>query len=338
MAKSYFRVNEFKKEVLDSRKVVFDRGYDIGFHSAKPYLSLKKKFTSFLYSHPFTGKTSFVFDIYIHIAKTYGATIAIYSPESGGRSYLISYLVQVYLGKKLHGEGQKSATDEEWLEALEFIDKHFIILAPKVVGADAVRFTTKELFKQVYEAQKEYKCKVDILLIDPHNMLSKDDEERRKSVADYILENLYYINHVADSMDMHIQIAMHLAAEDLIQDKETGIEYMGKPYPSKIHNGMNVWRTAQTMFGLWKCPSGVMDKKVGYPYPENATDFMVQKNKIFGAGEVGTFRLYYDNLSQKHYELINGKKYYCGEYDNPKPKVEPSVLQPNYNFDNDIKF
>lgn len=338
MSKAYFRVSEFQKEVLDSRKIVFDRGYDVGFHTAKPYLSLKRKFTSFLYSHPFTGKTSFVFDIYMHIAKTYGAVIAIYSPESGGRSYLVSYLVQVYLGKKLHGEGQQVATDAEWLDALDFIDKHFILLAPKVVGKDKMEFTTEVLFEQIYNAEKEYGCKINILLIDPHTMLRKSESDRRKSISDYILDNLYYINHVADSMDLHIQIAMHLAAEDLITDKETGIEYMGKPYPSKIHNGMNVWRTAQTMFGLWKCPSGVIDKSTGYQYPEEATDFMVQKNKVFGAGEVGTFRLYYDKLSQKHYEIVGGKKYYCGEYDNPTAKPELKQLTPNYGFDKDIQF
>lgn len=314
MAKAYYRVSEFKKDVLEKRAETVERGFEIGFQSAYDFLNLKKKFTSYLYANPFSGKSSFVMDIYMFITKKYGAKIAIYSPESGGKEALVTYLVQVYLGKKLHGKGAQIATEDEWLEALDFIDNHFLILAPKVIGKDKVDFTTQEMFKQLADACKEYNWKLDILLIDPITMLRKSEEDRKKSVSDYILDNLYYINHIAEEWNIHIQIAMHTADSETIVDKETGIEYMGKPHPNRLHNGANVFRTGQTMFGLWRCPSGVLEKATCMPYPEDATDFLVQKNKILGAGEVGTFRLFFDISRQKFYEVINNKRYYCGEY------------------------
>ena len=325
MIKAYYRVSEFQQDVLDKREESFERGFEIGFQSAFDFINLKKGFTSYVYADPFSGKSSFVIDTYMYIAKRYSATIAIYSPESGGKEALVSYLVQVYLGKKLHGREQQKASDKEWIEALSFIDKHFIILAPKAVGKDAVEFTTKEMFRQLQTACKEYECKIDILLIDPITMLRKDEDDRKKSIADYILDNLYYINHIAQEWKMHIQIAMHTADSDTIVDKETGIEYKGKPYPSRLHNGQNVFRTGQLMMGLWRCPAGVIEKGTGVPYPENATEYLVQKNKILGAGEVGTFRLYFDTSRQKFYEFIGGRKYYCGEYqerNNPVPKQQ----------------
>ena len=335
MSKTYYRVSEFQEEVLSCRKQVFERGFDIGFHSAYNFLSLKRKFTSYIYAEAFSGKTSFLFDIYMYIAKKYGCVICLYSPESGGKNALISYLVQVYLGKKLHGKEQQEATDEEWLSALLFLDKHFIILDPKVVGKNKVDFTTETLFQQIYEAEKEYNLKIDILLIDPHTMLRKSELDRKKSISDYILDNLYYINHVAESMDIHIQIAMHSTSESTIVDKDTGIEYNPKPHANRIANGRNVFRTGQTMMGLWRCPEGVIDKTTGMPYPANATDFFIQKNKILGAGDVGSFRLFYDVGRQKFYEEIAGQRYYCGEYE-ALITAEPSVMQPSKSFDDDI--
>lgn len=326
--KAYYRVSEFQQSVLDSRDKVFERGFDVGFHSAKKYLSYKKGTTSYCYASAFSGKTSYIFDSYMHITKTKGVKIVIFSPEAGGRESVVSYLVQVYLGKKLHGHDAQTATDAEWLEALAHIDEHYIILAPKVVGADAINFTTKEMFSQVYAAMKDYGWEIDILLIDTHSMLRKDEDERRKSVADYILDNLYYINHVAESMNIHIQIAMHTSKTDTVIDKDSGIEFLPKPHPTRIANGENVFRTGQTMFGLWRCPNGVIEKSTGVPYPENATDFLVQKSKIFGVGQVGSFRLYYDDNKQKFYEIIDGKKYYCGEYEEQQKLATPTNNMP----------
>lgn len=332
--KSYYRVSEFQQKVLDSRKKVFERGFDVGFHSAYNYLSLKRGFSSYIYAEPFSGKTSYVFDSYMYIAKKYDAIIMLFSPESGGKEALISYLVQIYLGKKLHGKEAQEATDEEWLEALAFIDKHFIILDPKVVGKNKVDFTTELLFQQVYDAQIEYGCKIDILLIDPHTMLRKSSEDRKKSISDYILDNLYYINHVAESMDIHIQIAMHSTSDSTVIDKDTGIEFNPKPHPNRIANGRNVFRTGQTMMGMWRCPTGVIDKTVGLPYPDNCTDFFVQKNKILGAGDTGMFRLFYDISKQKFYEEINGQRYYCGEYES-LVTAKPTAMSPSKFFDDD---
>lgn len=313
--KAYHRAGEFQEEILSNRHTIFETGFDIGFHSAHRYISLKKKFTSFLYAFPNSGKTSFVFDIYMHIARTYDIKIAIYSPEAGGKNHLVAYLVQVYLGKKLHGYNKQESTDEEWLDALSFIDSHFLLLAPKLIGKDKILFDSREMFNQIHLAQKDYDWDIELLLCDPYNQLSKSHEDRKKSISDFTLENLTYINQVAEEMDMHIQIAMHLRDEDSSIDKETGVEYMPKPFPNKLANGQSVWRVAQTMIGIHRLPKGMIEKSTGVFYPENGTDLLIQKNKIFGAGEEGTFRLHYDVPKQKFYEIIDGNRYYCGEYD-----------------------
>lgn len=315
MSKAYFRINEFRQEVLDKRNETFERGFEIGFKSAEDYINLKKGFTSYIYANPFAGKSSFILNTYIYLARRYKAKIAIYSPESGGKDALVSYLCQLVMGKKLHGVGAKKASDAEWLAALDFLNEHFLILDPPVIGKNALEFSAREVFNQLGHACKELGWKLDVLLIDPLTMLRKSDEDRKKSIADYILDMLYYFNNIAQVWDIHIQIAMHTSDMEHIVDKETGIEYSPRPTPNRLHNGQNVWRTGQTMAGLWRCPAGVIEKTTGMPYPDNATDVLVQKNKILGAGDVGSFRLYFDIEKQNFYEKIDGKNYYIGEYE-----------------------
>lgn len=338
MVKAFYRAGEFKQDILDSRDEILESGFDIGFESAKEFINFKKKFVQYLYAFPFSGKTALMFDIYMHIAKKYKEKIAIYSPEAGGKNFLVAYLVQVYLGKKLHGSRRQKATDKEWEEAINFIDNHFVLLDPKLIGKEKLEFSATEMFNQVYLAEKEYGWKIGFLLCDPYNMLGKTKEERQKTLADFTLESLTYINHVADAMNMNIVVAMHLRDEEMVTDKDTGIEYFRKPHPSKCANGQSVHRVMQIGLGIWRCPSGVIDASTGMEYPEYSTDVFIQKNKVQGAGGVGQFRLYYDEIKQRFYEIIVGKRYYCGEYEaeqekkkNSKPKTVDTI-QPNYNF------
>lgn len=332
--KNYFRVSERKEKILNDRKKNLERGFEIGYYSAHEYINLKKGTTSYIYAFPFSGKTSWLFNILMYIAKRYGTKIAIYSPETGSDSALVTFLVQVYLGKKLHGRDGQEATDAEWLEALDFIDNHFVILDPVLIGVNKITFSAKEMFKQVTIAEREYGWNVEIVVVDPYNLLARGEGEKSKPISEYTLENLSYINQVAEVLDKHIMIAMHLRDEEPIVDKESGEEYMPKPYPNKIHNGQSVWRAGQLMMGMWRTPTGAIEKSTGIPYEPYRTDFFVQKNKMLGAGEVGFFTLYYDVPSQRFYEIVDGVRYFCGEYEQRAIKqVKKSALKPNLNFD-----
>lgn len=336
MSKIFYRVNEFKDEVLSSRELIFERGYLCGFHSGNEYISYKKGFTSYFYAHPFSGKTSFILDQMVYIATKYGCKIAIYSSEGGDKNVLVSALVQVVLGKKLHGSNKSIVSIDEWITAMDFIDKHFVIIDPDLVSKDAEKFSAKTAFNTVKLARKEYGWDIDIFVIDPFNYLMRDADQMKMSVADYTLDTLMFINKASHKMGLHTIICMHLRDDDLIEDKETGVSYMPRPYPSKIMNGQNVWRAAQAMIGLWRLPETVMEKGTGYPYPTNGTDILIQKNKIFGSGKgKGEFRLFFDDNKQKFYEEIDYKRYYIGEYESyfNNTNVKQIELKPNRNFD-----
>jgi hypothetical protein len=251
MTKKYFRANEFKDDVYASQNETFEKGWSCGWSCGDDFVSFKKGFTSYVYSHPHQGKTVWVTESLIHLAKNENLTICIYSPETGGKKEVVWNLIQVYTGKRLYGKGAHKITTQEIDVALEFINEHFIVLEHNPFAKGVLeRFTVRDIFNQVHLAEKDYNKKVDVLCVDPFNLLDRELDDDRKAIQDYVLSTLSFINSASKKMGLHTILVAHLAGEELIVDKDTGIEYMPKPHPSKLAGGQSFWRAGFQMIGL----------------------------------------------------------------------------------------
>ena len=314
--KKFFKVKEFSDEVYNAQFETFKKGYSCGWSNGDDRISFKPGYTTYLYSHPHQGKTVFVTESLIHLAKNEGLKICIYSPESGSKKDIVWNLIQVYVGKKLYGKGAYKVSTLEIDLAIDFIDEHFIILEHEPFSSNGLeRFTVKDIFNQVHLAQKQYNTKVDILCIDPFNLLDREENEDKKAIADYVLGTLSFINSASKKMNMHTILVAHLAAQDLLLDKETGIEYMPKPHPSGLAGGQSFWRAGFQMIGIHRLPYGMSDR-TGMPYPENAMWIICQKTKPFGVGKLGHFELFFDTDSHTLYEKDDydvSKRWRCGD-------------------------
>lgn len=316
MTKKYHKVSEFHQDVLDAQHTTFEKGWSCGWDCGEDNISFKRGYTTYLYSHPHQGKTVFITEILLHLAKNEGLNICIYSPETGGKKEIVWNLIQVYTGKRLYGKSAHKISAKEIDDAMDFIDKHFIILEHNPFANGTIeRFTVKDIFNQVHMAQKAYDRKVDVLCIDPFNLLDRELEDDRKQIADYVLSTLGFINAASLKMGLHTILVAHLAGEELISDKDTGIEYMPKPHPSKLAGGQSFWRAGFQMIGIWRQPFGCLDKR-GFAYPENSMQILTQKTKPIGVGKLGSFEIFYNTENHTLYETHGDKKYRCGERSN----------------------
>lgn len=337
--KKYFRANEFRDEVKSSVGETFEKGWSCGWTCGEDFISFKEGYTSYIYAHPHQGKTVFVTEILVHLAKNEGKTICIYSPETGSKKDVVWNLIQVYAGKRLYGKSAYKISPQEIEDALEFINKHFIIIEhDPFANGKLERFTIEDIFNQVHLAQKEYVNKINILCVDPFNLLDRKMDDDKKAIQDYVLGTLSVINSASKKFKLHTILVAHLAGDDLIVDKDTGIEYMPKPHPSKLAGGQSFWRAGFQMIGLWREPYGVTDRS-GMPYAENCMQVMVQKSKPFGVGKLGTFKIYYDQDTHTLYETYGDVKFRCGElekrgvaFNNP-----PSAMKPSPHWDEPMK-
>ena len=314
MSKKYFRASEFKDDVYASQSETFEKGWPCGWSCGDDFISFKKGFTSYVYSHPHQGKTVWVTESLIHLAKNEGLNICVYSPEMGGKKEVVWNLIQVYTGKRLYGKGAQKINEQEIDKAMEFINKHFVVLEHNPFAKGVLeRFTVKDIFNQVHLAEKDYGKKIDVLCVDPFNLLDRELEDDRKAIQDYVLSTLSFINAASQKMQLHTILVAHLAGEELIMDKDTGIEYMPKPHPSKLAGGQSFWRAGFQMIGLFREPYGVL-KRDGFPYLENCMQVLVQKTKPFGVGKLGMFQVFYDTDTHTLYETFGDKKYRCGAF------------------------
>lgn len=330
--KKYFKASEFKDDVYKSAGETFEKGWSCGWECGDDYLSFKEGYTSYVYAHPHSGKTVFVTEILIHLAKNEGKVICIYSPETGTKKDIVWNLIQVYTGKRLYGKGAYKITTQEIDDAMFFINNHFIIIEhDPFANGKLERFTIEDIFNQVHLAQKEYGKKIDVLCVDPFNLLDRKLDDDRKAIQDYVLGTLSVINSASKKFKLHTILVAHLAGDELITDKDTGIEYMPKPHPSKLAGGQSFWRAGYQMIGLWRPPFGVVDKKTGYSFPDNSLRVYVQKSKPFGVGRLGMFEIFYDNDTHTLYETYGDVHFRCGElskrgiaFNNPSAGIKPS--------------
>jgi len=340
MIKKYSKVSEFTQEILDAQHTTFSKGWSCGWNIGDENLSFKRGYTSYVYSHPAQGKTIFVIETLLHLAKNDNLNICIYSPETGGRSDMIWNLIQVYTGKRLYGKNAHKISKEEINLALEFIDKHFVVLEHNpFVNNKLERFTVKNIFNQVHMAEKEYDIKIDVLCIDPFNLLDREIEEDKKQISDYVLASLSFINSASRKMNLHTILVAHLAGDENITDKSTGIEYSAKPFANKLAGGQSFWRAGFQMIGLWRPPFGCLDSQ-GFAYKENSTWILTQKSKPLGVGQEGKFEIFFDPNTHTLYETYGDKKFRCGDMDNnfglyvdaSLAKMD-SAIKPNTLFD-----
>jgi hypothetical protein len=344
MSKKYHRAIECREEIHSAKDETFEKGWYCGWECGDDFLSFKEGYTTYLYSHPHQGKTVFVIETLIHLAKNEGKVTCIYSPETGGKKEMFWNLIQVYTGKRMYGMAAHRITPKEIDEAIAFINKHFIVIEHDPFASGKMeRFTVKDIFNQVYLAEQEYKLKVNVLCIDPFNLLDRELEDDRKAIQDYVLGTLSFINSASRKMKMHTILVAHLSGEDIIVDKDTGIEYMPKPHPSKLAGGQSFWRAGFQMVGIWREPYGIIDRS-GMPYQENCMQVLVQKTKPFGVGKLGVFKVFYDTDTHTLYET-GRKNYRCGEmrkeglasinYTGKNTSLKPSVKwdEPMKNLD-----
>lgn len=345
--KRYFKPEEFKQEIYDSKDRIFEKGLSCGWDEGDRYVSFKAGCSTYIYSHPAQGKTVFVTETLIHLAKNHNQYICIYSPEMGERKDVVWNLIQVYVGKRLFGEDAYRITDKEIDDAMEFINEHFLILENNV--PDHIKknnpnlnlFSVKDVYRQIFKAEQDYGKKVNIVCIDPFNLLDREPDQVTAQEHNYVANVLKFINEKCKEWGIHTILVSHLRAPVKNKDQATGVEYFPIPYPDELAGGQTFYRMGFQMIAIWRPPFGLCDK-AGIPYEENITRVIVQKTKPFGVGKIGQFDLHYDLNTHTLYERYADSKYRCGEIEKKGIRIHNytgsnTSLKPSPHWDEPMK-
>lgn len=146
------------------------------------------------------------------------------------------------------------------------------------------------------------------------------------------------INRTSMIKNYHTFCLFHVGKPDKYIEFE-GRRLLPPPSVFNIVGGQMTNYLGYNLFGVYRPVRkqedyGYVNPATGIPYDINEVEIIVEKSKPQGVGQEGTFNLWFDKDRQQYYEKIDGKVYYCGEYNKQQISENPqSALKPSTSFD-----
>lgn len=157
----------YLEDVFESMLINFKKGIQLApttrFRVVDDYFRWKKGDVNLFSGYANYGKTTFVIQLMLIKSIYDGWKWAIFSPENYPANDFYDDIVEMYVGKWI-----VSMTEDEYIEACEFINEHFFYVYPE----------EEHDIKSIHEKFKYLVLKkgVDGVLIDPFNQLDKEQK------------------------------------------------------------------------------------------------------------------------------------------------------------------
>lgn len=277
------------------------RGLPTGFRSLDRLVSLRRGFPLFIAGAPGHGKSIFVKQIAINAAKVHGWRILAYLGEEGSGVDLIGDLVEMYVGKDLREktdggfENSRAMSEDEFLEALTFVDRHFRVICPDSISKDPF---TLERFQEIADSEA-----FDVTILDPWNDLDHDFEAYGGREDVYLANALRDIRRRCRESNRLDIVVNHIGKIHADKKTEDGRRYQGPAMPTEWAGGQTWFRRAFQMILVYRPPAGYVIEAGGEPIEEGTAWIFCQKTKPKGVGALGRIVLRWDRLDHRFVEF-----------------------------------
>jgi len=318
---SYFkRVNEFRDAVKQQKNTFGKRGWDTGLEAVDEILSYRRGYSTVVFSYAHQGKTQFVIDNCVYLAREYGIISALYLTEAGKKEEAVLDIITTLVGKTID-----RVTDEEFEVALDFISKYFLFADV----ADSLKSIT-EIYAEV---EVLIKSGVDVgnVVIDHFHQLNEAPEQKYMDRADKTKFVLRTLNKRSQDLNVHSFILFHVRDTNAIQCPTSKLYYLPRPEPHELSGGQQSHYLAYNMVSIWRPVTspekyGIVDQN-GVPYELNQTIVTVAKVKPKGSAKLGSRSIYFDSETQRFYCLKGSKKVYAVDRLSKPPKTVKKSLR-----------
>lgn len=317
------RLNDVRQKLDVLRTSTNQRGSNTGFKSLDNLYSIKNGSYTFVLGSPTHGKSEFIFELLINQAHR-GFRSIIYSPETGSVEEIIAELVHKYTGKSAYLTNQYHCDDKEFIEALTFIDWHFL-----VVDSEEKAYSITDIFNMVDKYEKENNGeKINYIMAEPYNEIRHDMTEFGARQDLYIEQFVGDVRRYCKKTGKHTFISLHPTSQQMKNDN--GFSYYPKPLPREAAGGQALFRKAMSWITIWRPP-------VGYPHDhgdhgDNDLIVSIDKAKPKGVSTKGETMLFFDWQKNRYYEQINGVKMYAYEHENTLISDYVQPMQPSKMF------
>lgn len=263
--------NEVLPDVIDIYDNGLRRGASTGWLSVDQYYTVKVGEMTIVTGIPGSGKSNFLDDMAVNLAKEPGWTFSVFSPENWPVQRHLSTLLEKVVKKPFRQLRHfDRMTKEEMKEGLGWINDHFHFIIPK-----EEMLSVETILKKARATILRYGVKG--IIIDPWNEIEHEMRPGERE-DQYISRALTQIRRFARFNGVHIWVVAHPKNQQ--KDKDTG-DYKA-PTMYEISGGAH-WRN--------KADNGICVHRPDMTTP--LVEIYVQKIRFREVGKIGKVSLKY---------------------------------------------
>lgn len=262
-------------------------GLMVGYPSLDYHYSIKPGQITVVHGIPQHGKTTFIDDVMMQMAKRHHWGFGIFSAENSNLARHYAGLTEKYTGKPFTADknGAKRLTVAEKNDAKKFLKKHFRMLRPDEEKGNWSLDGILDLARVLV-----FRYGIRGLVIDPWNEL-EHNRPPHLTVDEYLAHMVSKVRRFAEVNDVHVWLVVHPRT----MDKEADGEYP-VPTPYKLNGGAMWFNKADFIIAVWR--------RRGWP-DECITDFHIQKVRLKEDGAIGMTSLWYDQDCNQFHDRVN---------------------------------
>ena len=263
-------------------------GVSVGLPSLDPYYTVKPGQWTAVLGIPGHGKSTFLDDIMVNMAKEHGWVFGVFSPENQPIERHYINLIEK-AAEAPFNEGEHMRMNKEQKEHWKpWVNKHFKMILPSEENGNWTLDGVLSLAKTMV-----YRYGIRGLVIDPWNELDHSNSGQIND-NEYFSQSLSKIRRFARLFDVHVWVVTH---PKLLALKQDGLYPVPTPYDA---NGGALWRNKADAFLTVFRFVGKSD--------ETITDIHVQKIRWREIGRVGRVSFRFDPVCGKFWDDVDQMK------------------------------
>lgn len=270
-------------EVIDDlfryRNNYHEKGKYLGFEGMDEYYSMSLGNCTDWTGFPMSGKTQVLMECLMNTSRFYGWKHLVYFPDVGSNVEIIADLINKKTGKSFNPSNYNVITDDEILQAIEWITHHFKVLTRDDIKA---KMTPIEFWDYAVQLKKDEG--LETASIDSWKDLNHPYNDYG-GYAQYLEFVLPYRNQIAEDNDLHLHTIIH----PKLTEKENGKRSAPVPYDLK---GGSEW------FNSGKCMITVHRDDPTYYKAE----LYFNKIKPRSNGKIGKHEIFFDKEKLVYFE------------------------------------
>jgi hypothetical protein len=270
-------------EVIDDlfryRNNYHEKGKYLGFEGMDEYYSMSLGNCTDWTGFPMSGKTQVLMECLMNTSRFYGWKHLVYFPDVGSNVEIIADLINKKTGKSFNPSNYNVITDDEILQAIEWITHHFKVLTRDDIKA---KMTPIEFWDYAVQLKKDEG--LETASIDSWKDLNHPYNDYG-GYAQYLEFVLPYRNQIAEDNDLHLHTIIH----PKLTEKENGKRNAPVPYDLK---GGSEW------FNSGKCMVTVHREDPTYYKAE----LYFNKIKPRSNGKIGKHEIFFDKEKLVYFE------------------------------------